>query len=300
MATSRQHNYDPRLNAFRTDLADERLKEVISASVYVEGQSRFVKLPFADIFKSPDPGSGLQAQILYGHEVLVFEETDEWYWVQNQTDQYVGYIQRQALDESISDSEPTHIVLAPRTFIYPKPDLKLHRQGQMSIGSKINVVDFQTTRGTDYAILESGEAMIAGHVLEIGNWKLDPVDVAETMLHTPYLWGGNSGFGVDCSGLVSLSYMLCGKSVMRDSDMQAASIGMILETNYSDLQRGDLVFWNGHVGMMADGENILHANGNTMDVALENLFDAIKRIGYLYGQPTAVRRPASSSRNQSS
>ena len=183
------------------------------------------------------------------------------------------------------------MVVAPRTFLYSDTDLKSPRSGYRSIGSKVKVVDRATTRGTDYAVLDGGDAVIAKHLIEIGDWLPDPVSVAETLLHAPYLWGGNTGFGLDCSGLVWLANLLCGKRVLRDSDMQAASIGDVIPLNVDQLQRGDLIFWKGHVGMMADSQTLLHANGNTMNVALEPLADAIERIGYLYDAPNLARRP---------
>jgi cell wall-associated NlpC family hydrolase len=117
--------------------------------------------------------------------------------------------------------------------------------------------------------------------------------VAETLLYTPYLWGGVSAFGIDCSGLVQLAMRMAGRDVLRDSDMQAESIGEPIEpgSGFSGLRSGDLVFWKGHVAIMTDAENMIHANGHTMLVSRERLSDAVDRIGYLYGGPTGFRRP---------
>ncbi len=289
--TGTKSRLDPRLNAYRADLADSKLKSKVGAKAYANGERYRVAAHFADIFKDRDEATGLQAQILYGHDVTVFEQLDGWSWVQACGDGYVGYVRSSTLHPAQGLLEPTHMVKAPRTFIYPGPDLKSHRVGYLSIGSKLVVVDFTTTRGTEYALLNTGEAVIAGHLIPVDRLESDPVTVAQTLLHAPYLWGGNTGFGLDCSGLVSIANLLCGRTVLRDSDMQATSIGTRLDTNYKNLQRGDLVFWNGHVGMMIDNQFLLHANGNTMDVALEKLSDAIERIGYLYDQPTGARRP---------
>ena len=135
--------------------------------------------------------------------------------------------------------------------------------------------------------------MIAKHLAPAGKFAADYVEVAETLLHTPYLWGGVSGFGIDCSGLVQLSMRMAGKSVLRDSDMQAATIGDRARSRrgFRGARRGDLVFWNGHVGIMADPDTLIHASGHTMTVAREPLRQAIDRIGYLYGGPTGFRRP---------
>ena len=281
---------DPRLHAYRDDLANVDLKDQVSASNYVEGKPARIGSHFADVHKHPDAQSMLQTQLLHGHDVLVFDQADDWAWVQQPLDGYVGYVRQEVLvTDNLTD--PTHMVIAPRTFLYREPDLKMGRTGYRSMGSKLVVTGETTTRGTNYLILDSGEAVIAHHLIKIGDWQSDPVSVAETLLHTPYLWGGNTGFGLDCSGLVWLANLLCGNPVLRDSDMQAASIGEEISMDFRQLRRGDLVFWRGHVGMMADGENLLHANGNSMNVALEPLESAIERIGYLYEQPTMVRRP---------
>lgn len=280
---------DRRLNAFRFDLADSRLRGQVDAKRFVDGWTRRVRTHFADILAEPRDGASLDTQTLYGHDVTVFEETDGWAWVQRQSDGYVGYARAETL--GAADETPTHMVLAPRTFRYTDADLKHPRTGYFSMGSRLSVVDEKPNRGTDYLILSSGEAVIARHLIEIGCWQSDPVAVAETLLHTPYLWGGDTGFGIDCSGLILIANMLCGEIVLRDSDMQAATIGQEIHHDFNDLKRGDLVFWKGHTGMMVDGKTLLHANGNTMNVALEPLADAIERIGYLYDMPTMVRRP---------
>ena len=132
--------------------------------------------------------------------------------------------------------------------------------------------------------------LIAAHCQPIGKpIDTDYVAVASRFLETPYLWGGRSGFGIDCSGLVQLAMMMTGRAAPRDSDMQASRLGTPIERDA--LQRGDLVFWKGHVGIMEDDKTLLHANGHTMTVARENLEDAIKRIGWLYDAPTGFRRP---------
>lgn len=284
---------DKRLNAYREDLADKALEGQVSSRCFTEGKEARVVAHFADAYDQPADNAGLQTQFLHGHEVRIFDEANGWAWVQCQTDGYVGYVRSTLLGEldPIASSKPTHMVAAPRTFLYSDTDLKSPRSGYRSIGSKVKVVDRATTRGTDYAVLDDGNAVIAKHLIDIGDWLPDPVGVAETLLHSPYLWGGNTGFGLDCSGLVWLANLLCGNTVLRDSDMQAASIGEIIPLDTNALHRGDLIFWKGHVGMMADSQTLLHANGNTMNVALEPLADAIERIGYLYDTPTLARRP---------
>ena len=283
--------HDPRLNAVRHDLADARLEGLAEAERFVAGRPARIAAPVADLKRAPRPDAGLDTQALYGDDVLVFEEAEGWAWVQSERDGYVGYVADTALAPRAD--APTHLVAAPRTFVYPGPDLKLPVTGRLSMGSAVAVTGFADARGTTYALLASGEAIVACHLVPVGTHVPDYVAVAEALLNTPYLWGGASGFGIDCSGLVQLSMRMAGRSVLRDTDMQEATIGAPLEVGagLSGLQRGDLVFWKGHVAIMADAESIIHANGHTMTVSREHLADAVERIGYLYGRPTSFRRP---------
>jgi cell wall-associated NlpC family hydrolase len=282
---------DVRLHAFRSDLADDRLRGEVSAERFVVGRPARIAAAVADIRKAPSPDAGLDTQALFGDDVRVFEQAGGWAWIQAERDGYVGYVAETMLGpQGIS---PTHLVAAPRSFVYPGPDLKLPRSGELSMGSAVAVTGYAETRGTRYALLSSGDAMIAGHLRPAGDAAPDYVAVAEAFLNTPYLWGGVSGFGIDCAGLVQLSMRMAGRAVLRDTDMQAESIGEPIHpgAGFSGLRRGDLVFWKGHVAIMTDADNMIHANGHTMLVSRERLSDAIDRIGYLYGGPTGFRRP---------
>jgi cell wall-associated NlpC family hydrolase len=282
---------DARLHAFRPDLADERLKGEVQADRYVSGRPARVAASVTDVLKAPRRESAMNTQLLRGDDVTVFEQADGWAWVQSMRDGYVGYVAESQL--AAPGEAPTHVVTAPRTFLYPGPDLKLPRRGELSLGSRLAMVSTAETRGTLYAVLPSGEAVVASHLAPAGAVLDDYVAVAERLIDTPYLWGGSSAFGIDCSGLVQLSMMMAGRNVLRDSDMQADTIGDPLDPgpDYARLVRGDLVFWKGHVAIMTDPKTMIHANGHTMTVAREGLAEAIARIGYLYGQPTGFRRP---------
>ncbi|TGQ88055.1 peptidase P60 [Mesorhizobium sp. M8A.F.Ca.ET.208.01.1.1] len=283
--------HDARLHAFRSDLADARLKGEVAADRFVTGRPARISVPVADIRKAPKLDSGVNTQALFGDDILVFEDREGWAWIQAERDGYVGYVADSMLGRR--DHASTHIVSVPRTFLYPGPDLRFPIALQLSMGSTVMVTGAAETRGTHYALLPSGEAMIAGHLRPIGEVADDYVSVAETFLGTPYLWGGVSGFGIDCSGLVQLAMRMAGREVLRDSDMQAASVGEPLEpgADFSGLRRGDLVFWKGHVAIMTDAQTMIHANGHTMLVSREGLKEAVARIGYLYGGPTGFRRP---------
>lgn len=298
---------DVRLNAIRPDLADIRLQSKYEAKQYVSGKPGIVLEPVVDLKGNPDPNSDNIHQLLMGEPVWIFEDCNRQKWVQSRIDGYVGY----AASPSIShEPEPgktteatanvagaTHIVSAPTTFCYPKAELRNPPLYALSIGSRVAIKSYQEVRGTKYAMLAGGGALIDKHLTEVQSVQSDYVQVCELLSNTPYLWGGSSAFGIDCSSFVQLSMRMCGKQVLRDSDMQAATIGKELEPgeNYQNLQRGDLVFWRGHVAVhqgTIDGiPFIIHASGHTMNVASEPLHQAIERIAYLYEDPTGFRRP---------
>ncbi len=281
-------NLDQRLNAYRPDLADERLRGIIDAPRYVTGKLMRVIAPVAALYKIPDRKSERQSECLFGEDVLVFETADKFCWVQSLQDGYVGYVEQVNLGDF--QSTPTHIVIAPRSFQYENADLRSPMVSALSIGSKVTIIGESETRATLYAKLDNGNYVIADHLVPVAHISPDYVSTAENLIQTPYLWGGKSGLGIDCSGLVQLSMMMAGKRVLRDTDMQVNTIGTDIDPS-DGLQRGDLVFWKGHVAIMVDHQNIIHANGASMNVKIEPLEQAIARIARHYAQPTCYRRP---------
>ena len=295
---------DPRLHAYRPDLADVRLKGKVAAKRFVEGELRHFRghgqAHFSD---EPRIGAGRTASLSLGDEIRVFDESRDhdhlhWQWAQRVRDGYVGYILKVSHAFIDGPFEPTHIVSIPKTFGYLQgPDMKLGGLPRY-MGDRVRVVDEATTRGTTYLGCSSGpegttEWFVQQHLRALSTLadEDDWPSWAAALHGLPYLWGGETGYGVDCSGLVSLAMRMIGRDVPRDSDMQAGGLGDPLP-DLGDLRRGDLVFWRGHVGIMEDERTLLHANGHTMTVAREPLAEAIERIGYLYGQPTGARRVA--------
>jgi cell wall-associated NlpC family hydrolase len=281
---------DPRLHAYRPDLADIRLQGSVEAGRFVQGEPMQVTAPVADMRREPRPDSGVDTQLLFGETVDVFEEREGWCWAQAHADGYAGYVAYTALSPRIAAA--THIVTAPRTFLYPGPDLKMPVEAALSIGSRLESVGGAETRGTHYLLLANGGAVIARHAAEFAPPAGDPVSIAERFLETPYLWGGRSGHGIDCSGLIQLAYGMCGIQLQRDTPMQQRSAGREIFPGQGgeQLRRGDLVFWKGHVAMMRDTSAIVHASGHAMAVVIEAYTEAVARIGYLYGAPLCFRR----------
>lgn len=277
--------FDRRLHAFRSDLADIRLQGEVEAERFAEGDPATISVPVAQLRPVPDLARGIDTELLFGESVRVFDRRDGFAWVQAEEDSYVGYLPETMLSEPVV---ATHWISAPRTFVYPEAELRKPVVTALSMGSRIVVTGEAETRGTRYFTLAGGGAVIANHCIPAGaSADADYVAIAARFVETPYLWGGRSGFGIDCSGLVQLALMMAGKSAPRDSDMQA---GFGEPIDREERRRGDLVFWKGHVAIMEDAQTILHANGHTMSVARENFEAAVERIGWLYERPTGYRR----------
>ncbi|MEM6461567.1 MAG: NlpC/P60 family protein [Pseudomonadota bacterium] len=282
---------DKRLNAYRSDLADIALQDKVKADRYAAGDVRVVTQPVLDLHVDPDPASEIGTQALLGEIVRVFDEADGMSWIQLDDDRYVGYAKSHAL--APEGPKTSHIVRAPRTFIYSDADLRSPVRAACSMGSRILPVETRTTRGTDYFVLSDGSAVIADHVAPLADVAPDYVAVAAQLLLAPYLWGGTSAFGLDCSGLVRLSMAMCGRLVPRDTDMQAAALGEEIDCgdDFTQLRRGDLLFWKGHVAIAEDNRMAIHASGHSMQVVREPVQDAIGRIARFYGKPICARRP---------
>ena len=283
----KQIKIDRRTHAFRDDLADERLKGVVEAERYVPGDEAYVHQDRVPLFGAPDFDAELMTEALFGEGVRIFEISDGWAWGQLMLDDYVGYFPLEALSPGFL--EPTHRVCSLRTFIYSRPDIKSPPIDLVSMMSQFAVVG----ESDEFFELANGGFVVKRHVVPIDKDEPDFVSVATRFVGTPYLWGGRTSVGLDCSALIQLGLMATGNVVRRDSDLQQQTIGELLsgDLNISQLQRGDLVFWKGHIGVMVDHLNLLHANAYHMEVAIEPLVTAIERIREAgSGEITALRR----------
>lgn len=263
---------DRRLNAYRDDLADARLKGTVKARRFVTGKKRQVATALAPLRKDPEPGTQLSTELLFGETVTVFEEKGGVAWVQNASDRYVGYTDSACLSATLHS--PTHVVAAIHTCLYPAPTIRAPSHGLLPLGAPVTVTG---SKGR-YAELATGDWVPLLHLAENGSYESDPVDVAVRLTGSPYVWGGRSSLGLDCSALVQLALVRCGVDAPRDSDMQEAALGSEVDFDgtASALQRGDLVFWKGHVGIFMSPEHFLHANARDMAVAT-GPFDEVLR-----------------------
>jgi cell wall-associated NlpC family hydrolase len=277
---------DRRVTPFRPDLAAESLRGQVEAERFASGAAMRVAWPSAPLRRRPAPDAPLDTEALRGEPVTVYDEEEGWAWGQLGTDGYVGYLPSEALASDLP--EPTHRVAVLRSFVYPGPDLKLPPLEHLSFGAGVTVVSV----AGDYARLANGAALFARHLAPIGSTEPDFVAVAERFGGTPYLWGGKTSLGLDCSGLVQVSLNAAGLAAPRDSDMQAG-LGETVELrpDLLGLRRGDLVFWKGHVGVMLDGTRLLHANGHHMLTVVEPLAAVEERVRRNSDGPiTGIRR----------
>jgi cell wall-associated NlpC family hydrolase len=274
---------DLRVTPLRDGVGARRLEGVMAVEVYLDPKPMTGGIPATGIHRAPDAASEQMDQLLFGEPFDVLEEeAGGWVWGQARRDGYVGFVQAACLNPV--GPAPTHRVAAIRTYAFEGPSIKSRAVGCYSINSLVAV---EAVEGRLAKAAGAGW-MAAEHLAPITVFETDPVSVAERFLGAPYLWGGRESIGCDCSGLVQQALFACGRACPRDTDQQA-EMGEAIGRQAFD--RGDLVFWKGHVAIGLDRETILHANGHHMMTALEPLDDAISRIEAAgYGPPTGYRR----------
>lgn len=270
---------DRRLLPANGRVAADWLRGEVAADAYLAGTGHSVAVPVTDLRRGPD--GARDRQLLLGAAVTRFEERDGWSFVQSAADGYVGYVRSADLG---APQETTHHVATPATHLYAEPDIKSPDLAHLPFGARLKVVAehrrfWETDRGY----------VPKPHLWPVAKCFTDPATVAALHFGVPYLWGGNSVLGIDCSGLVQAALLACGLDCPGDSDLQCAALGQEIGATEA-LRRGDLVFWRGHVGMMVDEATLIHANAHHMAVAYEPLDKAMLRISAQEGGEVIARK----------
>lgn len=278
---------DPRVTPARSDLAAKHLEHRVKAARYAEGTVRKVVAPAAPVRHEHRHDALMDTEALKGELVTVYETTEEgWSWAQLQSDSYVGWLPTDALGDV--GERATHRVAAVRTLVFPAPSVKISPLEALSFGCELVITRVEPP----FAITAANEFVPLRHLVGQHHQERDFVQVAERFLGAPYLWGGKTSLGLDCSALVQLSLRSCGLPCWRDSDMQEQSFQSIVEPadDFSNLQRGDLIFWDGHVAIARDRSTLIHANAHHMAVAIEPIAEAVTRIRAAGFEISSVRR----------
>jgi cell wall-associated NlpC family hydrolase len=277
---------DPRLTPARPDLAAKYLEGKVKAERFVAGEEFEISDALAPLREGPSSDAMLLTQALMGERVTIYDRNDEGFaWGQLNSDGYVGWLPDRALAKPTG--KPTHKITALRTFAFPGPSIKLPPVDTLVMGAAVTVIRDDGV----FAVTRDGWYLPRQHVGPIDRHADDFVAVAEQFAGTPYLWGGKSSLGIDCSGLVQVSLNAAGTGCPRDSDMQQDSLGRALDASESNkLQRGDLIFWNGHVAIVRNADTIVHANAHHMATSIENTRGAIARIKAAGSEILAIKR----------
>jgi cell wall-associated NlpC family hydrolase len=277
---------DPRTTPARPDLAAKYLEGKVEAARFVIGEEFEISDAIAPLRNAPSSDAEMATQALKGERATIYDRNGEgWAWGQLNGDGYVGWLPDRTLAKP--SGQPTHKVTALRTFAFPGPSIKLPPVTALLMGTTIIV----TRQDGAFAVTREGWYLPLPHVGGIDHHADDFVAVAERFVGTPYLWGGKSSLGIDCSGLVQVSLKAAGTGCPRDSDMQQGGLGRELDSAESKkLQRGDLIFWKGHVAIVRDATSIVHANAHHMATAVEATQGAIARIKAAGSEVTSIKR----------
>ncbi|HEX5537060.1 MAG TPA: C40 family peptidase [Sphingobium sp.] len=272
---------DRRVNAIRGDLADISLAGILFAPHYARALPMHCIVPGAFLRESGSGDARAASQILAGETFHVLDVTGAWAWGFCDHDGYVGYVERDALATGILAA--THQVSARTAPVFATPDIKSPVVDMLPAGSRIT-----GEAAGDFVVTATG-AVHVRHLLNAGQFEIDWVAAAERQIGQPYVWGGRGQGGIDCSGLVQLALGQAGVRVPRDTDLQRDSIGTPLADD-AVLERGDVVFFPGHVGIMLDAERMLHANAWWMNTIIEPLSDVVARLEPQHEHPILARR----------
>jgi cell wall-associated NlpC family hydrolase len=276
---------DPRITPARADLAAAHLEGKVEAALFAVGTLREAMRGRVALRAEPSTRSRMESELLFGERFTVYETANDWAWGQSALDNYVGYVAANDLHDA--SVEPDHRVTAVLTPLLPAPDFKRAARDMLPMNAKVKILE----RDGRYARIAPDGFVFAGHLAPIDRRAPDWVAVAERFRGVPYVWGGKTVAGVDCSGLIQSSLEAGGIASPRDADMQELALGaaIAIPPDLSGLIRGDIVFWKDHVGVMLDAATLLHANAFYMAAAVEPLADAVRRIAER-GPITSIKR----------
>ena len=279
-----QTDLDPRGYPVRADLAASFLRDQVARERYADGVNCKVGAAVVALRAAPDAATGRISELLFGEIFTVYDDDGSWAWGQCQTDGYVGYARSDSLTAPIGAA--SHEVVALRSTVYTEPDLKTEPVRTLHMTSRVVVTDLCY----GFVRTDAGGWIYRQHLAEIGQTVADPVVTARRFLETPYLWGGRSALGLDCSALVQLAFARSGRSTPRDSDQQERSVGRMIDGGVASAVPGDLFFLKGHVAILSAPGTVIHANAHHMAVAEEPLGDFLARIASMNLAVTSIRR----------
>ncbi len=289
MATDSNTEPDKRVTAWRDDLAAAHLRGRVDAPRYAQGDDFIVTAPATPLRRAPAADAPMETQLLYGEGFCVYEypqaKTGAWAWGQSVVDNYVGYVSVKDLQSR--QTTPTHIISSLRSFVFVEADKESPSLMDLSMGAQLNIVNMDDRFGE----LHTGGFIQRNHLAALDEFEQDPIKIAHRFINVPYLWGGRTSLGLDCSALIQLALMRCGRTCPRDSDMQAALWGNPVNSVDAP-RRGDLIFWHGHVAIMSADNMLLHASATHKKVVEEDFATACARIAKTEGAMVAIGRLA--------
>lgn len=274
---------DPRIHAYRDDLAAASLRGRVEARRFVAGTARQVSAGIAALREAPAAEAEQTSEVLFGEVFTVYDEQSGWAWGQAAADGYVGYVEAAHLAEPLA---PTHLVRDPLAFLRPEPRVQTAPLATLSMGAHLAIAAIEG----DHARLARGGFVAARHLSAVDAVEPDYAATAERLLDAPYLWGGRSALGIDCSGLVQIALQRAGHRVPRDSDLQESLGAPVPDGEPGALHRGDLVFWRGHCAIVLDAERLIHANAGDMRVAITPLGETLARYEQTLDLPVRAFR----------